>query len=175
MLPSKDWVVTIDSGENAGVGLWINGTLVRAELLKMKSWHNNDFIQAWRKPKLLIVEIPKIYQLKGKSVQAKPNDLVTLAYRAGLLAGLFDPQEVRTVYPSDWKGNVPKSVMNARVWDRLDNAERQAVLTFSKGDHNVLDGVGIGLHHFGRLKRRAFVREGDGVVAPDYLAMEEDT
>ena len=94
----------------------------------------------------IVVELPRSYP--GSRVN--PGDLITLAYRAGQVVGRCRGAftKVRTLFPADWKGQTPKRVMNQRVLARLDEAERAAVAMM---DHNVLDAVGIGLWHLGRL------------------------
>jgi hypothetical protein len=59
-----------------------------------------------------------------------------------------EPENFRALYPSEWKGQVPKDVMNERVLKRLSVKEHEALVS---SDHNTLDAVGIGLFHSGRL------------------------
>lgn len=58
--------------------------------------------------------------------------------------------------PREWKGTVDKSVMLRRIRSRL-SAEEEANITECKVDEwcgkgmpDVLDAIGVGLHHFGR-------------------------
>jgi hypothetical protein len=63
--------------------------------------------------------------------------------------------KVSSYKPREWKGQVPKKIMQQRVLDRLAPEERDRIeaLPASKV-HNVHDAVGVGLHHIKRLKRR---------------------
>lgn len=82
---------------------------------------------------LVVIEHPFIYPRSP----VPPNDIVTLAYRAGLLAAKYS--NVRTVYPVTWKGSVPKGVMTRRILAGLTPSER----TIAGADHNVIDAIGI--------------------------------
>ena len=52
------------------------------------------------------------------------------------------------VKPAEWKGQVPKKIMNERVLSKLSAQERAIV----KDNHNAIDAVGLGLHVLGRLR-----------------------
>lgn len=95
----------------------------------------------------VILEFPRIYP-RAAQQKGDLNDLLDLAGVDGAIAGLFSGCEILHVFPSDWKGQVPKPIMTKRIYSKLSEAEK-AVL--ANKDHNTLDAVGIGLHHFGRL------------------------
>lgn len=103
----------------------------------------------------LLIEKPRIYpgpdQRKGDL-----NDLIDLAEVVGALRATFHTEKV--FYPSDWKGQVPKAVMTARIEDTLTPEERSRIVRVGAKDHNTLDAVGIGLFHFGRLNQRKHFR-----------------
>ena len=98
------------------------------------------------------VEMPKVYPGMPKT---DINDLLDLA---GVLGAIVShPWALGVVewfYPQDWKGQVPKATMNARVKERLTAEERQAIFSVGAKDHNTLDAIGIGLHSLGRLERK---------------------
>lgn len=97
----------------------------------------------------IVVELPRVYP--RERAKADPNDLVTLAFRAGTKVGIWKAPDTRIhiVRPADWKGQTPKAVMNKRVLARLEVDE--VVALGAENDHNVLDAIGIGLFHLGRL------------------------
>ena len=99
----------------------------------------------------VVIELPQIYP----SHPVPPNDIITLAFLAGRYAGAAMPGvEVSTVFPHQWKGNLPKDVCAARVRAKLSLAERAIVdaCDAPKGQmHNVLDAIGIGLFAEGRF------------------------
>ena len=99
--------------------------------------------------KNLVVEFPRIYPKGPKDRRSDPNDLLDVAGVAGALAAIYE--EVCWVFPQEWKGQVPKEVMNARVMKRLTPEEAGRIVSVGSKDHNTLDAVGIGLHHLGRL------------------------
>lgn len=96
----------------------------------------------------VIVEHPRVYFAKGKG---DPNDLFALAALGGGLACLTTAK-VTSVYPADWKGQVPKEVMTARIRNKLTPEELACVKLAGKTkDHNTFDAVGIFLWKEGRL------------------------
>jgi len=100
-------------------------------------------------------ETPQVYlpgHMAGKRVD--PADLLNLQGVVGALCATFD--QVETVLPSDWKGQLPKDVCEGRIRLRLDEQERQvfeAVYLAPSLRHNVVDAVGIMLDGLGRFKR----------------------
>ena len=100
-------------------------------------------------PDKLLVEFPRVYPGMPK---VDLNDLLDLAGVDGALSTMV--RDVGHVFPSDWKGQVPKQVMNERVLMALSVDEVQAIEHRGSKDHNTLDAIGIGLHHFGRINRR---------------------
>ena len=143
---SKDaWdLVAIDPGNDAGVAYFENKRLVRAELI--------TDVRAPRERELahtVIIEVPQVYPHSP----VNPNNLLTLSFTAGLLAGHFESSNLAKASPRQWKGQRPKDVDNRYTLDLLDAKERSIVNTStSRGQlHNVIDAVGIGLWF---LKRR---------------------
>lgn len=92
----------------------------------------------------VVIELPVIRPQRVE--RAEPNDLMKVAFVAGICAGVF-AGEVETISPQKWKGNRPKKVDNPYTLSLLSAAERQKV---PKND-NTIDAVGIGLW---ALKRR---------------------
>lgn len=98
------------------------------------------------------VELPRVYQ-RGR---ADPDDLVRLAFVAGMLAQKYPSS--RIVRPHDWKGNVPKVapkgwagyIIHRRTLEILSIAEQGIYLEEldripASLRHNVCDAVGLGL------------------------------
>lgn len=147
-------LVTIDPGVHvAGVAFWRDAVLISARLLRdpyleallgaMLSFPVPDNLE-------VLVELPRVYA-RGK---VNPNDLVDLSFCAGQLAGILHAP-IRTVTPAQWKGQVPKKVMNSRVLARLSEEEQGRIIKPKQASllHNVLDAIGIGMHEYGRLGR----------------------
>lgn len=105
-----------------------------------------------------VIEKPRIYP-QVKQRKGDLNDLVDLAMVAGAVAaGVDEPYFVRTLYPHEWKGNMPKEKMTALIRSRLSDSESNLVALEERACgrliHNVLDAVGIGLYVSGRLTEK---------------------
>ncbi len=98
-------------------------------------------------PENLILEYPRVYPNHSNKQREDPNDLLELAGVDGALSAMY-PYPVSHVFPSDWKGQVPKKIMTERIFNTLRLSELTAL---QSKDHNTLDAVGIGLSHLGRL------------------------
>lgn len=102
----------------------------------------------------VVLEFPQVYP---GSQEENPNDLMPLAAQAGAILYAFGHQRVTLVAPRDWKGNVEKHAHNERVLGRLSPAELARVPTQARSrkypyNHNMVDAIGIGLHHQGKLE-----------------------
>lgn len=106
------------------------------------------------RPHTLVLEWPQVYRVS----KGDPNDLLPLA---GVDAALTALLGVKTIHylPMEWKGQLPKEVMVDRILQRLTPAERVLIPDVGALTHNVIDSVGIGLHHIGRLQpKKVFPR-----------------
>jgi len=98
---------------------------------------------------LLFIEEPQ-YMQSGKGVAAlHRGDLVHLSMAAGvfigyLFTGLCMPVSIK---PTQWKGNLPKDVINKRIKKIIGPEESKKL---SNGGHD-WDAVGIALHQKGLL------------------------
>lgn len=106
-----------------------------------------------------VVEMPVVYP--GSKKGNDPNDLLALTGVGGafvsivqyaLTGAISTPISVKTVKPAEWKGQVPKQIMNERVQKKLSKEELGKVVSVGALDHNTWDAVGIGLFALGRLR-----------------------
>lgn len=109
------------------------------------------------RPDVVAIEVPQVYT----AVRAKgdPNQLLPL-YGIGAAIGALLPNARIVEYrPAQWAGQLPKttkhreakqSLRGARIMSRLSETECLLV----PDDHDVIDAIGIGLHHLGRLAPR---------------------
>lgn len=102
----------------------------------------------------VIIEHPRIYpgtaQQKGDL-----NDLLDVAAVGAAVASWCNFRETETLFPMDWKGQVPKEVMTERIRRALSEIERLNILKCKSSlMHNVLDACGIGLYRLGRLNKK---------------------
>ena len=162
-------IVAIDPGKTAcGVAIAVDGVLVKAgyptpkkyrlekpprEVVWARSVHAaNDFLRiehAIGRIDRLVIEMPKVYPGMPNT---DLNDLLDLAAVVGGLLEVIYYNEARLVHPQEWKGQVPKKVMNARVLSKLSSAEQATIEYAGAKTHNTLDAVGILLYDLGRLK-----------------------
>jgi hypothetical protein len=79
---------------------------------------------------------------------------------AGAFAGLFFAKTVIGYTPSEWKGSIKGDVMTERIKKLMTKEDWSVFETAGKTyDHNTIDAVGIGFHHFGRFARhRVYAR-----------------
>lgn len=165
-------ILCIDPGYSAsgGTGLALferlSGTLQRAALIRPGkekdllarvrtvtlgsiNWLDLTLVEA------VIAEWPQVY---SGSV-ADPNALLGLAAVSAAIASLYPYVEHRSVLPRTWKGSLDGEVMAQRIEGRLSPEEVARIEDCPASlRHNVLDAVGIGLYHFGRLERKRVIR-----------------
>jgi hypothetical protein len=105
----------------------------------------------------IVVERPQVYS--ARFLRGDPNDLVTIAIVGAELVGMFRTLEqdlkITWYYPKTWKGNVDKAAHQPRILSTLSDVERACITTVRAKAlmHNVIDAVGIGLFHLGRMDR----------------------
>ena len=110
-------------------------------------------------PMTIVTECPQIYPAgHGKG---DPNQLIPLAQLGAYVAARFGASRWVQVRPREWKGTLDGDVMVERIKHRLTAEEAIRVESFKRGglDHNIYDGVGLGLWFLGRLTpRRIYAR-----------------
>lgn len=100
-------------------------------------------------PDRLALELPQVY-VRTRS-KGDPNDLILLTGVVGGLVNWFSGTAFLYL-PHSWKGSVPKEIMAKRILKRLSDDEKRRIVKAPESlHHNVLDGVGVGLHHLKRL------------------------
>ena len=128
-------------------------------------WDNNPNTDVLGKPWYehqvgqIVVEYPQIYA-PGQS-KGDPNDLPPMVGIDVGLACLFPRVPVQSYFPREWAGATTKaksgdawlSPRGQRVRQRL-SASELAVLADVRVTHDVIDAIGIGLHHVGRFAPR---------------------
>jgi hypothetical protein len=156
-------IICIDPGsKKAGVSLFEeDGTLMTAWLAVGADWRETADNIMRKMPvsmcRVNSVVVERMQYYEGSDVPVE--DLITLSLMAGRVTGLFSGwvgENTFTYLPKQWKGQVPKDIMIARIISKLTPAEvRRVQLPKTKvGQKDVWDAVGIGLHHL-RKKRRA--------------------
>ena len=140
-------ILSLDPGVHvAGFALWHNYRLFQAGLLRDEEKITNQELTE------IVVELPQVYR-RGKG---DSNDLIALAFAAGLIVGeLRGYAKIIKYSPATWKGQVPKTIMIERIKQGLSDKEHDRVnLPTAKSlAHNVWDAVGIGLYHLRGVRR----------------------
>lgn len=159
--------VSLDPGlHHFGVALWsFSGELVKAYLAGFEirvepKWlyHADEIAEQIKEEGFdighAICEIPQVYS-RSKS-KGDPNTLVELACAgASVLSRLRGIHHV--VKPAEWKGQLPKEVIEERCKIHLSNDEQKnIVLPIKSLRHNVWDAIGIGLFF---LEKRVKIRK----------------
>ncbi len=103
-----------------------------------------------RYPLVMVIERPKIYP--ARNMKGDPNDIVTLALQVGgymYQFGTFGHATVKTIYPHEWKQQVPKDIHHPRIWRKLNIQEQAIVDQAGRGLNkkalgDMFDAIGIG-------------------------------
>ena len=104
-----------------------------------------------------LVEHPRVYPGSAQQ-KGDLNDLLDVVAVGACIARYF--QKPVTVFPADWKGNVPKDVMTERIRRALTDEERARIEKCPASlMHNVLDAIGIGLWTLGRINKKGTYRD----------------
>lgn len=126
-------------------------------------------------PDEYVCEWPQVYatRLREGATKEDPNDLISLSGIVTAVSAMQSDSTVTVSYkPAEWKAQVPKKVMTARILGRLAQAEVEAIvkgtlredpimhthridkLLTDRTAHNAIDAVGLCLFHLGRLERQ---------------------
>lgn len=144
-------LLAIDPGKHTGFAIFEEGMLVNAGVwaVHLKNAVPNDV--SWIGPADIIIEIPQVYP--SRLQKGDPNDLITVAFGAGLVAGRFPCARLHLVKPHQWKGTVPKEIHNRRVQLALNEKERAIAAStkvLASVRHNMIDAIGLGLWYLKR-------------------------
>jgi hypothetical protein len=92
-----------------------------------------------------------------------PDDMLQVNGVAGACSVLFpDAGKPKGFWPETWKGSIPKADMTARIIARMEESPDERARIELEGipknlQHNIYDGIGIGLYHFVRLDARKVI------------------
>lgn len=137
----------VDPGENSGVAVFTADGELRAAM-QGKLADAVEYLRQLNIP--CIVEKPQVYP----HAPARPNDLITLALRAGMFLGVAAAGSL-TVLPREWKGGTDKPIIHRRAIALLGPGERAYLsgLAAALGpkDDDVQDAIALGLYAAGRV------------------------
>lgn len=154
----SETIIAIDPGLNqSGLALFKRGKLQFACLTPLVNGKNPiravPYIReelrkyAPRSDRIVIIEKPRVYQTGLQ--KGDQRDIVNLALAVGAIGQLLRPKWLDSlifVEPHEWKGQVPKEIMQKRIDKTLTAEELSKIVWPSKSlRHNVYDAIGLGL------------------------------
>lgn len=112
-----------------------------------KQWEN---LKGFRiKPELLCLASPIVYPNRSRNIDTRSLDHIH--FLNGMLSERFNPKELITPTPYQWKQNKPNDIHREEIISSLDGYSKQ-VLTKALNEiprskwHNVIEAVGLGLY-----------------------------
>lgn len=169
-------LIAIDPGNEGGKGVCACAGFANKKLVALwyesaedRVFFSKDSIAPYRFN--IALEVPMMYP-QGHE---RPNDLIKLAIAGALLAARMQPHKITQYTPAEWKKQKAKPACHLILWEKLSPAERalfpkdteariltgvevnaprmyaQPLKNYSFKAHNLLDAVGIGMHHMGLL------------------------
>lgn len=156
----------VDPGlRGCGVALFKGGELLKAAYVKNPVESGGGYEAHARLGKAVsdyldfsadqvIIEHPRVYPGSAQQ-KGDLNDLLDVVAVGAACAGWNREGMTETVYPFDWKGNVPKDIMTARIRTALSSDELSRIEPCPANlKHNILDACGIGLWKLKRINQR---------------------
>ena len=153
-LGGTGWALWTGSKTPDAVGI-VRDT-ARDEILSVRCWEMKEKLFKalssadrgwWRTSSFVYIEMPQ-HMGGRKGIAAQAGSVYVLTFLVGYLAARLHPATVITVNPMEWKGQLPKDVVQRRI-------ERTLGLKKCK-DLNIKthawDAVGIGLFALGRFE-----------------------
>ena len=99
----------------------------------------------------VVIELPQIYTHRGS--KGDPNDLIPLAFEAGKVAYRYKRIPVVTRLPAEWKGQVPKTIMQNRLLEQMPDLEQLLSVYTKEQRHNVYDGLMLAMYGYENRER----------------------
>lgn len=164
-------LVAFDPGlRGTGVAVFKDGMLTRCAYVKSPNLRGRG-AKAWRDMGLAVatwvfegspwssnpaeVAHEQMQVYRAGLQKGNPNDLLELSGVCGWAAALLEPESVVSYLPRKWKGQVPKDVHHRRIKAEMSEVEHDALHAAkcpASLQHNILDAIGIGLFHLGRVR-----------------------
>ena len=159
--------MSVDSGTDFGWARWENETLLACGVVKAPSHTRNleDWMRAFMATRIqittiahpigdcrlaarrLVIEAPQFFDSAGGHTSARRGDLLKLTLACGIFVGACGLPTV-PVTPLEWKGQLPKRVVNNRIIEILG---RTKLARLGAASH-AMDAIGLGLWYAGKLE-----------------------
>jgi Holliday junction resolvasome RuvABC endonuclease subunit len=104
------------------------------------------YIRDFYRIKEIYMEYPAYFSSVGGEMVAKRGDLAKLLWLVGLIHGMVHPTHVELVRVTDWKGQLPKAVVEERLRKLLGKSYPKDCKSHS------VDALGIGMYVRGIFK-----------------------
>jgi hypothetical protein len=146
-------LLSIDPGlGGTGWALWTHAKApdavgVRCEELANKLIFTVDEHAVMRDSTFVYLEMPQ-HMGGRKGIAAQAGSVYVLTFLVGYLAARLRPCQVIVVNPGEWKGQLPKDVVQRRI-ERIIGKRKCEDLGIKT---HAWDAVGIGLHALGRFQ-----------------------
>lgn len=101
----------------------------------------------WRRASTYVfLEIPQHFASSARGIAAQAGAVYALAFLVGFFAAKFQGCSVIVFTPNEWKGQLPKEVVERRLRKKLGSSfDTLGIKT------HAIDAVGIGMHAIGRF------------------------
>jgi hypothetical protein len=146
-------LLTIDPGETSGWSWYHQRVLVRAGYGPFENVIGDRPLA--HNPRLkVVIEKP---QHRPHEREKDFNDIIALAVMTGEFRRAYILQgcDVELVWPTTWKGSIPKKYHHPQILKRLSPTEVEAIPLRPRAktaDPNCMDAVGMGCWYLGRLR-----------------------
>ena len=161
--------LSIDPGVKNACAVWYEARLVTAQLCAGLGGQVHTSLEGIEPVVMLarsfglfdsvVIEKPVVYDTAHR--KGDQQDLIGLAIVVGALTSALAPyaKSILHVTPAQWKGQTPKKVTEQRARKALTEDELAVVELprGKKGQTDVWDAIGIGLHHLQMAHRRSFI------------------
>ncbi len=154
----ESYIISIDPSINfCGYAIHKNKELINYGLLRSLTKHK-DFIeksiymvdkikdlitsiQSLKNNLIIVTEIPQYWGVAGYMAR-ESGAIYKLMFLCGMIVSL--KKNVVTLTPNDWKGQLPKDVVNNRLREIYTN------INIAKINHNIVDAIGIGYYYINK-------------------------
>jgi hypothetical protein len=155
-------IVSVDPGNCAGAASWRMRAPGSGYQLTAVDLNDPDDVNDWEgyrgEVDVLVIEHP-ILQMGDLNDRARAlrlaQDLAGVNVIEGRWIQALRPRKLVQYTPHEWKGSVPKGIMNARTLEQLTPEERRLVPPGGKA-HNGIDAIGVGLKYLKSMGLRTW-------------------
>lgn len=150
-------VLCIDpSLRHCGLAVYDQGVLVQAQHV-LSGNEADRGAKAWADMAAAVVKnAPEkvsalvIERMKHRKYGPPVDDLLEVNGVVGAIVRAYSYAHLISPYPHEWKGSVPKTIHNKRVFKKLSTDEQSVIITNKTYWDDTIDACGLGLWHLKR-------------------------